>query len=107
MSDYATIARRYWQTYLPSRYASLSDPETFFRNLADQVTQEIADLTPMLAGDDSPDETYQEKVGRLNAARSQATERAMAELVYLPPEPGTEDQEMPTDRVPGVTYLDG
>lgn len=42
--------------------------------------EQIADLTAQLAGPDVPGESYLEKVGRINNARSRATEIVMADV---------------------------
>ncbi len=88
MNEYATVARRHWQQWLPARYAQISDPDSFFSSLGQEAAERIADLMLDLAGDDPPGEGYLAKLGRLNAARGQAREIVLREI--LPePEPGT------------------
>lgn len=53
----------------------------------------VDDLAYQIEGPDPVGEGYLEKVGRLNAAKRQAEELVLAELVYLPPEPGIENDE--------------
>lgn len=45
-----------------------------------EVQEDITTLTRQLAGPDLPGESYMEKVGRLNSAKSQATEIVLADL---------------------------
>jgi hypothetical protein len=93
MNQYAAMAQRHWQQYLPQRTASLQDPIQFFTNLGIEVEQEIQELAEALTGDDPPGETYLDKVGRLRMARLQAEEQILAERVLLPAEPGIEDDQ--------------
>lgn len=95
MNSYGTQAKAHWQRWLPTRYASLPDPESFFTELGQRVETRIGDLMMELTGPDQPEEGYLEKVGRLNNARARATEIVLRESVLLDPEPGTE--EMVTD----------
>jgi hypothetical protein len=96
----------YYQTYLPSRLEQIppGQVEMFFTKLGQQVEEEIEVQMPGLAGPDPMEEEYLTKVGRLTNARMRAEELVLAEMVFLPKEPGTEDLDMPQDRVPGVTY---
>ncbi len=91
MNNYGQWAMKHWVTWLPTRYATIEDPQTFFSNLGEQVANQIADLADQLAGPDPSDEDYMGKVGRLNMARLQAQEVVLSQEVYLPPEPGTEE----------------
>jgi hypothetical protein len=104
VNRYGRIARRYWETYLPSRVAAIppEQRETFFTEMGDQVASEIATQTPGLVQDQ--DETdYLSMVGAQGRARKQAEEMVLGESVYLPPEPGTEDLETAADLPPEVT----
>jgi hypothetical protein len=88
MNHYGTAAQRYWARWLPQRYATITDRDSFFSDLGEEAAQRIADLGLDLAGDDPPGEEYLVKVGRLNMARLQAEEIVLPELILLPPEPG-------------------
>lgn len=102
MNHYGTRARRHWQTFLPTRYAQIEDPETFFTHLGEQVETEIETLEQSLAGEDPPGETYLEKLGRLRTARLNAEDQVLREMVLLPAEPGS-----PMDEAqPGETPFD-
>lgn len=86
MNHYGAQALKHWQTYLPQRYATLTDPNSFFSTLGDQAASQIADLTQQLAGPDLPDEGYLGKVGRLTAAKQQAEEIVLPELILIDPQ---------------------
>jgi len=102
VNRFGRIAQQYWTTYLPSRLAQIPPAErmTFFEQLGREVQQEIEDRAPALEGTPPPDEGYLETVGRLRMATAQAQEAVLAEMVYLPKEPGTEDLELDTDLPP-------
>src|SRR5215472_9522277 len=88
------MAKSHWAQWLPTRYATISDPDSYFSILGQDVARQIEDLTQDLAGDDQPGEEYLAKAGRLTAARSQAEEIVLSERVLLAPEPETgEDRE--------------
>lgn len=103
-SRYARIAEGYWTTYLPSRVAKLPDPARFFARLGADVAEQVRSLEEDLTPPST--DSFLANLGALEAARRSAEEIALAEMVYLPMEPGTEDREPPTVRVPGVTYID-
>lgn len=50
MNRYATTAMAYYRDYLPTRYVELDDPADYFRDLGEQIQDQVADLTPQLAG---------------------------------------------------------
>ena len=99
MNRYGLMAQRHWAQWLPQRYATISEPDSYFSTLGQDVAQQIEDLTLELAGDDQPGEEYLAKAGRLTAARSRAEEIVLPERVLLAPEPQTsgdpEDDSQP------------
>ena len=98
MNRYGLMAQRHWEQWLPQRYATISEPDSYFSTLGQEVAQQIEELTLDLAGDDQPGEEYLAKAGRLTAARSRAEEIVMPERVLLAPEP--ESSESPEDSSP-------
>lgn len=98
MNQYATMAAEHWKRFLPNRYQQISDPDSYFETLGQEVETEIAELTEVLASEDPPGENYLDKVGRLTAAAQQAREQVLAERVLLPAEPGTAMDE--TEPIP-------
>ena len=81
MNYYGEIAMRHWARWLPSQYAAIEDPDSFFSDLGSRAEHRIADLAYQFAGDDQPGEGYLGKVGRL------------AEMILLEPEPGADKEE--------------
>lgn len=86
MNRYGRMAMEHWREAAPNRFAAIPDPEAFFSTLGLEVESRVQALQSQLAGPDPVGEEYLAKVGRLNAARSQAEEAALAELVWIEPE---------------------
>lgn len=99
MNRYGLMAQQHWAQWLPQRYATISEPDSYFSTLGQEVQTQIEDLMLELAGDDQPGEEYLAKAGRLTAARSRAEEIVLPERVLLAPEPQTsqdpEDDSQP------------
>ncbi|KAA2247016.1 TnpV protein [Solihabitans fulvus] len=99
MNRYGTMAQEHWARFLPARYSQIPDPTAFFTTLGREAEEAIADLADQMAGNDPPNESYLEKLGRLTAIGQQARERILAEVVLLPAEPGSElDETEPQDQ---------
>lgn len=100
MNKYGKFAQETWKMTAPSQYALIPDPEEWFRKLGEEAMQRVGELQYEIAGSDPRDETYLEKVGRLNASRMQAEEIIRAEM--LTPEAmeteGDETEEEEVDR---------
>jgi hypothetical protein len=107
MNRYAVMARDHWARWLPSRYATISDPGRFFSDLGTRTEQRIDDLAAELAGDDRPGESYLEKAGRLGEARHRAEQIVLSEDVLLNPEPAADnDRSMSRPEPPwGLDFL--
>ena len=88
MNRYGLMAQKHWARWLPSRYAQIEDPDSFFSDLGRLTAERIDSLALDLAGDDRPGEGYLGKAGRLGQARHQAEEIVLADLILLEPEPG-------------------
>ena len=99
MNKYGHMALRHWQTFLPDRVQAIpeSERERFFRSWGSRRRREIEELQQQLAGPDPKGEGYLEKVGRFNAARMQAEEKVLAELILLAPEDQEEDDSLPAE----------
>jgi hypothetical protein len=91
MNRYGLMAHQHWERWLPARYATIEDPDSFFSNLGNQVSGQIDQLALQLAGDDQPGEGYLAKAGRLGQARRQAEEIVLTDLILLDPEPEAEE----------------
>jgi hypothetical protein len=87
MNHYGRTAQMHWRQWLPTRYSRITDPETFFTALGEEIEQEVQALSLALAGNDPPNETYLEKLGRLNMARLNAESQVLREMALLSPEP--------------------
>jgi hypothetical protein len=100
VNRYGAMARNHWARWLPQRYATITDPDSFFSTLGQETARQIDELAAELAGDDQPGEGYLAKAGRLAAARSQAEEIILPQQVLLAPEPQTsedpEENHLPT-----------
>lgn len=94
MNKYGVQAQDFWKKADQARYLELSDPETFFEELGEQVLARVDSLLTAMTIDAPPDESYLQTVGRLNAQRKQAEEVAMEELVFIPATPSTVDEEL-------------
>ncbi|MFI7059854.1 TnpV protein [Kribbella sp. NPDC050124] len=103
VNQYGDIAMTYYRSHLSTRYAELEDPDEHFRDLGEQIQDQVTDLTPQLAGPDQPDEGYLAKLGRLNAARNQAEEIVLKELLYSQ-KPENEPQDL--DEETAASYRD-
>jgi len=68
MNRYGVKAQRHWARWLPRQYAAISDPESFFTTLGEEVARQIDDLTDELVGEIRQSDSYLAHVGRLFAA---------------------------------------
>ena len=93
MNKYGAMAQSHWKTWLPSRYAAIPDPVSFFSQLGIEVSDRIAGLELELLGPDQSSEEFLTRVGRRNMARLQAEELVLREMVLLPPEEGSSTEE--------------
>lgn len=94
MNKYGSLAQDYWKRADRARFEELTDPETFFEELGEQVLSRVDSLLNEMERNAPADEVYLETVGRLNALRRQAEEIAMDELVYIHAVPSTVDEEL-------------
>lgn len=98
-ATYASRAKAYWQTYLPSQFATIEDPEQFFLSLGQQVMEQVVEAGQSVRLPSTPDS--RQLVAARQGAMLQAEEIAMADLVFLPPEPGTEERRLVGTVLPG------
>jgi hypothetical protein len=99
------MAQRHWAHWLPQRYATISEPDSYFSTLGQEAETQIEELTLELAGDDQPGEEYLAKAGRLTAARSRAEEIVLPQQVLLAPEPQTSGDPEDTSQPPASPAL--
>jgi hypothetical protein len=103
MNKYGAMAQLHWRTWLPTRYATIPDPDSFFSELGIEVSDRIAALEIDLLGPDDPNEEFFTRVGRRNMARLQAEEMTLPELVLLTPETDAVDEE--SDELPPEWWI--
>jgi hypothetical protein len=96
VSEYATTARRHWETYRPRELSQMEDPEAFFQDLAQSVHQRIAELTEEKMGEAMRETDHQRRAGKLKAAQQMAREQALGEIVFLEPEEESRDADLPS-----------
>lgn len=78
MNQYGTQLQEQWELLDPAQTQAVGTD--FFRTQGELAQAQIEDLTLRLAGPDLPGETYLEKVGRINNAKTRAVEIVMADL---------------------------
>jgi hypothetical protein len=109
MNRYGVMAREHWARWLPTRYAAINNPDSFFSDLGTRVEQRIDSLAAELAGDDPPGEDYLGKAGRLGEARHRAEQIVLTGEVLFDPEPGADEDEnvqsSEPDRPWGLDFL--
>jgi hypothetical protein len=95
-SRFLERVRRYYRESRPEatkELGSATEAEAYFQSLAAEIESQVQGAEDQIAGPDLPGETYLEKVGRLTAARGQAEELVLADLLYaIPPEDEDEDE---------------
>jgi hypothetical protein len=95
LGTYGTLAARHMARWQPSTYAAISagDRVAYFRELNDRVGDRIRDLEISLKPPSSLQENnLAEYLGQLRMAHLMAEEQVLADMVYLPPEPGLESE---------------
>ncbi len=50
MNQHGEMARSHWARWLPSRFAAIEDPQSFFTELGEEAAGRISDLAYQLAG---------------------------------------------------------
>jgi hypothetical protein len=93
MNRYGVIAQRHWARWLPGQYATISDPESFFTTLGEEVARQIDDLTDELVSEIKQSDSYLAHVGRLFAARAIAEELILPQRVLPDPELAADNQD--------------
>ena len=93
MNRYGVIAQRHWARWLPKQYATISDPESFFTTLGEEVARQIDDLTDELVGEINQSDSYLAHVGRLFAARAIAEELILPQRVLPDAELAADDDQ--------------
>jgi len=93
--DYARAADCHWATYLPAARASLDDPDGFFQELGERVHTQICRLAAEILANEASEPDEVERGWQVDRARRKAEEIFLADEVFLRPEPGSENNELP------------
>ena len=93
VNRYGVMAQRHWARWLPKQHAAISDPESFFTTLGDEVARQIDDLTDELVGEIKQSDSYLTHVGRLFAARAIAEELILPQRVLPEAELAADDDQ--------------
>ena len=84
MNRYASLARQHWETYWVDELARIKDRDTFFAQLGEQISYQIAELTRELQRGSPPDEAYLAKAERFRRARQVAEEQILRDTLIFP-----------------------
>ena len=98
MNRYGEMARSHWAKWLPQAYAAIQEPDSFFSAIGEEAARQIDELAGQLAGAGQPGEGYLERAGSLTAARSQAEEIILPQMVLAQPEGEDQDSQPATAR---------
>jgi len=101
MNKYGTLAMQRVQAESTERFRQIEYPETVFEALGERIATQVDKVATLLEGLPVPEnETYLERVGRLNAIRMQAEDAAMDETLeefLASPSPAADlDEELPS-----------
>jgi hypothetical protein len=103
--EYAQQAQKHWATYLPSQYVKIPETgrETFFLAIGQDVVEAVELATEEnLSRTRRPSDSPQTLARKEAMATARAEEEILQELVFLPPEPGTENRQVPISLPKGV-----
>lgn len=99
MNRFGRIAQERWKALAPTAYAQIVDPSSHFSSLGESAEKAWIDLADEMTGPDVEGETYFEKVGRINAARSRAQEMIEADWLTPPADQIEPDPQDDGDQV--------
>lgn len=93
MNTYGLRAQRYYRRWAPLALAEITDPETFFTDLGEQIQGQVLQVSQEMESTLDPTVPYLERVAQLRAVQRDAEEVAMTDLVYGPVLPELQGQE--------------
>lgn len=88
MNQYGEMAMEHWRKYRPVEYAQMSDRETFFRELGEEIERRIDDRTEELEQQIPATLPFETRRARMAAARVDAKSAVLQEML-----PRAEDDE--------------
>ncbi|WP_020498855.1 hypothetical protein [Sciscionella marina] len=95
MNQYGAKAMTHWRRWLPDRYAQITDPQTYFTELGEQMAFEIdhlaSALTEQHTSEDPPSGDFLKNYRQRNTARQTAESTILRE--YLPNPENEDDPE--------------
>jgi len=97
MNTYGRQAERHMRRYLPARFATIPDPQSYFRHLGEEIAAQILLLEHSLTPAAEPGQAWIDTLGKAKMARMMAEAHVMAELVWLTPEEDPDDPVMGTN----------
>ena len=77
MNRFGQQMLQHYQDHRPQELATLTDPQSHFTRLGQQLEQSIEDLARDKAGQAPPQESYLQRVRRLTTARAEAESEVM------------------------------
>lgn len=82
MNKYGLLAQEHWQRYAPNRYASLDNPQEYFTEMGEAISNEIEAISDHLQRQLPKNLEFMDRLGQMNMIRHQAEETVLGELVY-------------------------
>lgn len=98
MNQYGQMAMEHWRKHRPAEFAGMTDPQTFFQELGEQIETRILDRAEELEDGIPAGLPYQERLNRMTAARSEAQSLVLEEMLPR----AEDDEEPPEDQVPAT-----
>ncbi len=93
MNRYGRLAYDHTRQHRPKAFAAMADPLAHFTSLGEEVENQVTTLRDRLLGSPRAEESLEDYRRRSYQARRQAEEVALAELVWIEPEPTTEPED--------------
>ena len=81
MNTYGARMREHYARHRATELATIVDPQGFFDQLGEQISQEVQALADQIAGPSSPSEAYTERLGRLTEAKMTAESEILREYM--------------------------
>lgn len=105
MNRYGQMLQTQHRIARPIEHAQITDPETFFSEIGDQVQSEISELRDRMLGNPRPGENLDDYRLRSYQALAAATEIVLADQYLTIPETDDEDLTMDDDPAVASYYL--
>lgn len=88
MNQYGRMAMAHWSRHRPAEYAQMSDRQSFFESLGNQIEHRIQERAEALEQAVPANLPFQDRWARMMAARPDAQREVLAEML-----PRAEDDE--------------